>query len=175
MLRNTVSETLGERVDAELAKGVKETVSSFPEVRGAYDLVLNNYGPSAYSGSVHIEVPDTLTAAELDVLTRKITAEVFAKNHVYLTAIGVYSYNTKDLEAAAMRDKIRKKVMEHEHVMQMHAFYADRERRVIRFDMVVSFDAKDRAALYREITDEVREMYPEYTVITALDTDFSES
>ncbi|MCI6261144.1 MAG: cation diffusion facilitator family transporter [Pyramidobacter sp.] len=175
MLRNTVSETLGERVDAELAKGVKETVSSFPEVRGAYDLVLNNYGPSAYSGSVHIEVPDTLTAAELDVLTRKITAEVFAKNHVYLTAIGVYSYNTKDLEAAAMRDKIRKKVMAHEHVMQMHAFYADRERRVIRFDMVVSFDAKDRAALYREITDEVREMYPEYTVITALDTDFSES
>ncbi|WP_205948287.1 cation diffusion facilitator family transporter [Pyramidobacter sp. C12-8] len=175
MLRNTVSEILGERGDAELAKGVKETVSSFPEVRGAYDLVLNNYGPNAYSGSLHIEVPDTMTADKLDVLTRQITAEVSMKNHVYLTAIGVYSYNTKDLEAATMRDRIRKKVMEHENVMQMHAFYADRERKVIRFDMIVSFDAKDRTALYHEVTEEIQEMYPEYTVITALDTDFSES
>ena len=40
--------------------------------------------------------------------------------------------------------------------------------------MVVSFDEKDRAGLYKEITKEIREMYPQCTVITAMDTDFSE-
>lgn len=31
-------------------------------VQEAYDLVLNNYGPDRYQGSVHIEVLDTLNA-----------------------------------------------------------------------------------------------------------------
>ena len=60
MLRETLSQILGERADAELARSIKATVTGYPEISGAYDLVLHNYGPDAYNGSVHIEVPDTL-------------------------------------------------------------------------------------------------------------------
>ena len=28
-------------------------------MQGAYDLVLNNYGPDAWNGSIHVEVPET--------------------------------------------------------------------------------------------------------------------
>ena len=59
MLRDTVSQILGERNDVELARSIYATVKSFPDVQGAYDLVLNNYGPDTWNGSVHIEVPDT--------------------------------------------------------------------------------------------------------------------
>jgi hypothetical protein len=62
MLRETLSRILGERADAELARNIKATVVSHPEISGAYDLVLHNYGPDTYNGSVHIEVPDTLSA-----------------------------------------------------------------------------------------------------------------
>ena len=96
MLRDTLSKILGERADAELAREIKHTVNSFPEVLGSYDLVLHNYGPDAFHGSVHIEVPDTFTADELDRLTRKLTAAVYEKTGVILTAVGVYSSNTKD-------------------------------------------------------------------------------
>ncbi len=175
MLRGTLSQILGERADAELVRGIRETVVSFPEVRGAYDLVLNNYGPDTFNGSIHIEVPDTCTASDLDELLRAIAVKVFQKHHVILTAIGVYSYNTKDNEAARMEKAIRKLVMSHEHVMQLHGFYVNKTKKTIRFDVVISFDAEDRKAVYEEVCSEIAALYPDYTLQIALDTDFSES
>ncbi len=174
MLSDTLSKILGERADAELARDIKATVTGFPNVSGAYDLILHNYGPDAYQGSVHIEVPDTLRANELDDLLRRISVEVYSKHKVILTAIGVYSYNTTDPEAAQMRDTVRELVMAEPHVLQMHAFYVSFAEQRIRFDVVVSFDAKDRDAVLRSITDKVQSAYPGYTLQIAMDTDFSE-
>ena len=174
MLRDTLSKILGERADAQLARDIKETVTGFPEVSGAYDLVLHNYGPDAFNGSVHIEVPDTLSADDLDKLLRKIMVEVYQKHNVLLTAIGVYSVNTKDPEAAAAREEVSRIVLAHPHVLQMHGFYLDRAEKTLRFDIVVSFDAKDRGQVYREVCEAVQQAYPDYTLQVAMDTDFSE-
>lgn len=174
MLRDTLSKILGERADAQLARDIKETINSYPEISGAYDLVMHNYGPDAYNGSVHIEVPDTLSADDLDRLIRKITVNVLQKHQVLLTAIGVYSFNTKDPEAAAAREKVYQIVRENPYVLQMHGFYLDKEEKTIRFDIVVSFDAKERKQIYREICEKVQKEYPEYTLQVAMDTDFSE-
>ena len=54
MLKDTMSRILGERSDPELAASIKNTVTEFDGVQGAYDLVLNNYGPDAWNGSIHI-------------------------------------------------------------------------------------------------------------------------
>ena len=175
MLRETLSEILGERADISLAKEIKKTVLSFPEVSGAYDLVLHNYGPDNYNGSIHIEVPDTLSAAELDELIRAVTTKVYLEQNVILTAIGVYSLNTKDEKAVGMRNEISSLVLSKEHVLQMHGFYVNEEKKTIRFDVIVSFDAKDRRAVYEEICSEVAALYPDYSLEIVLDTDFSES
>ncbi len=174
MLRDTLSKILGERADAQLARDIKATVTAYPEVSGAYDLVLHNYGPDAFNGSVHIEVPDTLSADDLDKLLRKIMVEVYQKHNVILTAIGVYSVNTKDPEAAAAREKVAKIVMAHPHVLQMHGFYLDRAEKTLRFDIVVSFDAKDRGEVVQEVSEKVQREFPDYTLQVAMDTDFSE-
>ena len=174
MLGETLSKILGERADAELARELKQTITSYPGISGAYDLVMHNYGPDAYNGSVHIEVPDTLSADDLDKLLRKITLDVYQKHNVILTAIGVYSLNTSDPEAAAARERVRKLVTENPHVLQMHGFYLDKAEKTLRFDIVVSFDAKDRRQVYREVCDKVQREYPDYTLQVAMDTDFSE-
>lgn len=174
MLRETLSKVLGERADAALAREIKATVCARPEISGAYDLVLHNYGPDTYQGSVHIEVPDTLSAHELDKLIRSVTLEVFRKHRVILTAIGVYSNNTKDPEAAAMRENVERIVTANPHVLQMHGFYWDRAEKTIRFDIVVSFDAKDRRQVYADVCEKVGEAYPGHTLQVAMDTDFSE-
>lgn len=175
MLRETLSKVLGERADAELAQEIKKTVLSFPEVNGAYDLVLNNYGPDTFNGSVHIEIPDTYTADQIDELLRTITVTVYEKHNVILTAIGVYSQNTTDEGRLQMQQAVYKEVLAVEHVLQVHAFYVNEAKKTLRFDVVVSFDAKDRAAVYQQICDKVQAMYPDYTLQIALDTDFSES
>ena len=174
MLRDTLSKILGERVEAQLARDIKATIAGYPEISGVYDLVLHNYGPDAYNGSVHIEVPDTLAADALDKLLRKITIDVSQKHHVILTAVGVYSYNTKDPEAAAAREKVSQIATGTPYVLQMHGFYLDKAEKTIRFDIVVSFDAKDRKQVYREVCEKVQAAYPDYQLQVTMDTDFSE-
>lgn len=175
MLRETISRILGERIDANLARGIKETVCSFPDVYGAYDLVVNNYGPDAFTGSVHIEVPDTKSADELDELIREITVEVYRKHNVILTAVGVYSLNTQNAQIAKMREDVKEISLSHEGVLQFHGFFVNDEKKAMRFDLVLSFDVKDRAALWKHITDEISEKYPGYSVTITPDYDFSES
>ena len=174
MLRDTLSKILGVGADAQLARNIKNTIISYPEISGVYDLVMNNYGPNSYNASVHIEVPDTLSMDDLDKLTRKVTVDVFQKYDVILTAIGVYSINTKDPEAAAAREKVHQIVTGNPYVLQMHGFYLDKAEKMLRFDIVVSFDAKDRGQVYREILDEVQKEYPDYVLQVAMDTDFTE-
>ena len=174
MLGDTLSKILGERADAQLVRDIKETIRNMDGINGAYDLVLHNYGPDAYNGSVHVEVPDTLTADELDRLIRKVQVQVYQKHHVILTAVGLYSQNTKDPEAKAAREKVAGIVTADPHVLQMHGFYIDKEEKRMRFDIVVSFDAKDRTAVYYEAVAKVQEEYPDYLIMAAMDIDFSE-
>ena len=172
MLWGTLSKILGERADGQLVQDIKETLCRDPEVRGAYDLILHNYGPDAYHGSVHIEVADTLSADDIDRLIRKLTLDVYRKNRVILTAIGVYSFNTKDPVAATVRERIQEILSGNRYVLQMHGFYLEEAAKTIRFDMVVSFDAPDRSQVYRQVCEQVKEAYPGYTLQIIVDTDF---
>ena len=174
MLSETVSRILGERADAELAREIRATVTARPEITGAYDLIMHNYGPDAWQGSVHVEVPDTLSADELDKLIREVTLDVYHKHNVILTAIGVYSYNTRDPEAAQARERVSRIAAENPYVLQTHGFYMDKAEKTIRFDIVVSFDAKDRGQVTREVCESVQKAYPDYTLQVTTDTDFSE-
>ncbi len=174
MLRDTISRILGERNDTELAEAIRNTVLSFPDVQGAYDLVLNNYGPDTWNGSIHIEVPDTYSADQLDHLIREITMKVIHEHRVILTAIGVYSVNTRDEEVIRAKRQVEEIVFAHKHVKQMHGFYLLKDQKAMRFDIVVSFDAKDRRAVYNEVVADVQKSFPEYEFQVAMDTDFTE-
>ncbi len=174
MLRETISKILGERNDQELAKAIHDTVLSFPEVQGAYDLVMNNYGPDKWNGSIHIEVPDTYSADQLDQLLREITMKVLGEHHVILTAIGVYSVNTKDEEVIRAKKQVEEIVFSHEHVRQMHGFYLLRDQKTMRFDIVISFDAKNRRDVCNEVVADVQKAFPDYELQVVMDTDFSE-
>lgn len=175
MLRDTLSELLGERAGIELSNSIKKTVKSFPDVSGAYDLILNNYGPDTFNGSIHIEVPDSYSADELDDLIRRITAAVFEKHNVILTAVGVYSVNTKDAQVIKVREDIRSVVMEDPNIVGMHGFYISEERKEIRFDMVFSFNTPDRRTLYHKIVNKLNEKYPGYDLRIGIDSDFTET
>ena len=174
MVQEAISVILGERADPEFTRAIKETVASFPGVYGAYDLVLHNYGPNTMIGSVHIEVDDTMTAEQLDVLERDISHAVIAKHHVILAGIGVYSRNTRDDRAAQMRADVRRAATSHDYVLQLHGFHADEVEKVIRFDIIVDFAAPDAEGIREAIKEEVQRLYPEYSVEITLDMDISD-
>ena len=172
MLQQTLSRIVGERVDSDLSLAIKKTVSEFPEVQGAYDLILHSYGPNMLIGSIHIEVPDTMTAGRLDQLERDITDKVAAEHGVILTGISIYSVNTSDDTVARTREDIRRRVMVHEHVLQLHGFHMHDDE--IRFDLVIGFEAKERRAVYEAICNEIHTAYPDYRIYITLDSDVSD-
>jgi hypothetical protein len=172
LLRNSVSLILGKRVEGDLARTVRQTILSFPEVSGVYDLILHNYGPDLLIGSVHIEVPDTMTAGRLDQLERDITDKVAEEHGVILTGISIYSVNTADDAVARTREDIRRRVMVHDHVLQMHGFHMHDDE--IRFDVVIGFEAPDRKSVYAAICEEIKNAYPDYRIYVTLDSDISD-
>nr|WP_288160724.1 cation transporter dimerization domain-containing protein [uncultured Sharpea sp.] len=173
MLRDSLSDILGERVAGELSKKVKKVINSFDGIYGSYDLVLNSYGPNRYIGSVHIEVADYMQVDELDELSRKIAKKVYDETGVILTGIGVYAFNTKDNEVAKMRTDITHLVMAHEGVIQVHGFYVNKEEKRIQLDVIFDFSI-DRDHLYKHIYKDIEEAYPGYTIVMQLDSDVSD-
>ena len=100
--------------------------------------------------------------------------KVHSEHNVILTAIGVYSVNTKDEEVIQAKKQVEEIVLAHEHVRQMHGFYLTKEEKKIRFDIVISFDAEDRRAVFNKAVADVQKAYPDYELQAAMDTDFSE-
>ncbi|MDY4041776.1 MAG: cation diffusion facilitator family transporter [Collinsella sp.] len=176
MLSGTINQILGERADAELAREVKRVVAADPDANGAFDLELHAYGPEQIVGSVHTEVPDTVSAGEIDEMSRRIQDAVYAATdgRVLIAAVGIYSRNTTDSTAKQMRSDITRMVMAHEGVLQMHGFYVDEEARELRFDVILDFALPDREATYQEIRDEVQRAYPDFTLNTFLDADVTD-
>ena len=94
MIRETLDSMIGARVDSELSKKIKDSICELPEVYGAYDLSLHNYGPEEMQGSVHVEVDDSLTALEIHNLTRQISIKIYNEFSIILT-VGIYARNNK--------------------------------------------------------------------------------
>ncbi|MBR0468902.1 MAG: cation transporter, partial [Mogibacterium sp.] len=172
MISDTVKDILGRRANVEVSNKIKEIISEEPDVLGAYDLFIHDYGPDKAYASVHVELPDNMTVDKVDVLTRKLTDRVYRETGVILTGVGVYSRNT-DAKAERIRRDIEKIVMAHEWALQMHGFYIDEERKIIRFDVVMSFDVSHSEGI-RTICEEVKEIYPEYDLVIVPDIDITD-
>ena len=195
MMKETLSAILGQRADAETTRKVREIVESEPEIRGAYDLILHNYGPDRNYASVHVELPDVMAGVECAVtrtsldgagpylpgqafsvkekLTRRVETRVYRETGVILTGVGVYSYNTGSDEAAKIHNRVQEAVLRHDWALQMHGFYVDMKAKAIRFDVVLSFEIEPQEAL-QVLSNEMKEMYPGYTVEIVPDVDISD-
>ena len=173
MMSDTLGDILGKRADGETTKKIKKLLTEAPEVRGAYDLIIHNYGPNKNLASVHLELPDTMTVEQVDILTRKLQSKVYHKTGVILAGVGVYSYNTKDDEAAKIQNRIQETVMAHDWALQIHGFYMDIAAKEIRFDVVMSFDIAVSEGL-TILNDELIKLYPDYKIHIAPDVDVSD-
>lgn len=173
MMIETLNDIIGKREDAETISELKKIICEEEAVLGAYDVTLFNYGPNKNYGSVHVELPDTMTVDDVDRITRKIQLNVYNKTGIILTGVGVYSFNTSDDESAQMRNAIQKTVMSHEWALQMHGFYADMEKKTIRFDVVLSFDIEQKTAI-EELYREVKPLYPDYFILIVPDVDVAD-
>ena len=169
MIRETVDSMIGARVDSELSRKIKDSICELPEVYGAYDLSLHNYGPEEMQGSVHVEVDDSLTALEIHNLTRQISIKIYNEFSIILT-VGIYARNNKFDD---IRNDLYEIASKYEDIIEIHGFIVYETQNLITFDMIVDFDA-DREKVKSRILKEIKQKHPQYTYQVIDDYDVSD-
>lgn len=173
ILLESLNGIIGARVDSSLAADIKRHICEYPQVDGAYDLILHRYGPERIIGSIHVEVADDLTARDIHSLSYRIREDVYINYGIILT-IGIYASNTADSLYAQMKSKLAEMIQDYPEILQMHGFYADAERMAVSFDLIIDFKSERKQQIKDEILKGMSETYPEYKFNAVLDSDFSE-
>ena len=114
-----------------------------------------------------------MRADEIDRLERIVQETIYEQYGVILTAVGIYSVNTSDDKAVAIRREVMRIIGEHDYILQVHGFYLDQEKKEIRFDVIIDFEAGDRAAIFDDIVRQLQERFPDYEIRPTMDLDVS--
>lgn len=172
MLASPIGELLGSRISSELVANLKETAMSFEEVSGVYDIIVNNYGPNVLIGSLHVSVPDTLTARDIHLLTRTM-AETFYQKYGIIMTVGIYAVYMGDTPAARLQQAVLQTANAYPEVTQAHAFYCYEDRKLVTLDIVPDDSVRDDLGFAEMMKAELHTRFPEYEFNIVIDHNYS--
>ncbi|MBR5976727.1 MAG: cation transporter [Clostridia bacterium] len=172
ILFDVISKLMGERPDVELAEKIKNEILATEGILGAYDLILHNYGPNVFIGDVNLELDEAMTIDEAYVKLKPLNIKILKEYGVFMY-FGIYSVNTSDAEIAGMREFVNNAVSEIDDILQIHAFYVNKERKFMSFDVVYDFDCKDQYGVQEKLKETITNKYPDYRVEMVPDKDYT--
>ena len=172
VLKESLSSMIGDRFDKDYVNEIKDAIKSIDGVMGCYDLILNSYGHNKNIGSVHIGVSEELKAKEIQAIERDITALLYMKYNTIMT-VGIYAENYSDEYTKELYSKVLGVIKKYPYVLQTHGFYIDEEKKIVNFDLVISFDDEDPIGTIGKIKEEVGSLISGYNIIINYDQDFS--
>ncbi|MBO4251865.1 MAG: cation transporter [Clostridia bacterium] len=171
MLLDTFNDIVGKRADREIVDAIKKTVCEEECVHGAYDLIIHSYGPEKLVASIHVEIPDYMTADEIDEMERRIAARVYEKHKVIMAGIGIYSLNTKDDEVKTIKSRVISLIAKHDSVLQVHGFNFNPDTKTVSVDIILDFATPDMQAETEKIKGELQVAFPDYKFVIVMDLD----
>ncbi|MBP5280566.1 MAG: cation transporter, partial [Erysipelotrichaceae bacterium] len=120
ILSNTISELLGQPADENLARELYKEIRSTEGVINAVDMVLHNYGPDMYTGSVNVEVNHKMTAAQIFEFLRLLQGKIYEKYKVAMV-FGIYAVDNDSRANKKLRKQIADFAKESQHIKSYHA------------------------------------------------------
>ena len=172
VMKESLSDIVGERYDKDFINEIKKEILEIDEVKGVYDLIINSYGHNRNIASVHICVRDDLKTKEIQKIERKITYLMYFKYNTIMT-VGVYGEGISDEKSKNIYNNILNIIHKYQTVLQIHGFYLDDEANLLNFDLVISFDDDKPLETIEAIKKEVEGLNTGYNVFIQYDQDFS--
>ena len=163
ILLETVSKIVGERQDPRLANRVEKTARSVEGVKLVSGIVLTDFGPNRYGGSLHVTVDKNMTISEFDAIAREVYKRVIDECGVALVSVGVYPTEDVGGEGKKLRAEVSRLLWSHEHVVEVRGLIMDMERRTCRFDAVADYSIQDLGAFKDELLLACQEIAPDFS------------
>ena len=173
MLASPINQLLGARASEELVHQIKQETMEMEGVQGVFDIILHGYGPNLSIGSLHIGIPDTMTARQIHRLTRQIAETMMARHGIVMT-VGVYANATGNDKAAELQGAVVKALAGLDTVRQVHGFYYDEDRNDLSFDVVPDLSVTDDQAFLEDLQNRLKQVLPDQPVSILIDHNYSE-
>ena len=173
MLASPINQLLGAQAPQDLIHQIKSEISELEGVQGVFDIILHGYGPNLSIGSLHIGVPDTLTAHQIHGLTRKIS-EMMIANHGIIMTVGVYANATGDNIHAQLQRDVIQTLARQEHILQVHGFYFDEADGSVSVDVGPDRSVTDDDAFIRLLKEQLAAAVPGIPVSIIIDHNYSD-
>lgn len=171
VLMDTVSELLGRPGEHELAAKLYNEINTTEGILGAADMMLHNYGPDAYSGSVNIEIDHSKTVGEVYEFVHELQLRIMHEYNVVMV-FGIYAVDNDHEYIKELRRCIGKFVTATEHVKSFHAVYLDPNSNRLYCDLIVDYDLKDWEALSTEFKAYMKDYYPDREIELTIETEY---
>ena len=171
ILSDTISKILGEAVDDELVSKIYDEIKGTDGVINAVDMILHNYGPNAYTGSVNVEIDHNLSVGEVYEFLHKLQLKIMYEYGVVLV-FGIYAVDKDSKKSKKLHKEINEYVNNHEHINSYHAIYFDEEYNKIYCDLVVDYEIDDYGEVIKEFKNYLQPKYPDKELIINIDTEF---
>ena len=171
VLLKIVSELIGRPGEKELATKIYQLVRATPGVVGAADMMLHNYGPNAWSGSVNVEIDHAKSVGEVYAMLHELQLGIMHEEHVTMV-FGVYAVDDDHVETRRIRRTILEYVKAHEHVKSFHAVYLEPGTNRLYCDLVVDYALADWEALRADFLDYMKAKVPGRDVVLTVETEF---
>ncbi len=171
VLKDTISELLGRPGEAELAERLYREIRSTEGVYNAVDMMLHNYGPEAYSGSVNIEIDHSKTVGEVYQFIHELQLRIMHEYNVTMV-FGIYAVDNDHEEAKQARITVSNFVKSHENVKSFHAVYFDHNTDKLYCDLIVDYKLKDWDKLRKDFTAYMAEHYPDKELELVIETEY---
>lgn len=171
VLKDTISDILGRPGEHELAVQLYREIRKTDGIISAADMMLHNYGPDAWSGSVNVEIDHNKTVGEIYQFLHKLQLHIMHEYQVTMV-FGVYAVDNEHAQVKELRKRIGEFVRTHEHLKNYHAVYMDEKDHKIYCDFIVDYKLQDWDALREAFTEYIAGFYPEYEVELVIETEF---
>ena len=171
VLRETVSELLGRPGEAELAARIYQEIRATPCVLGAADMMLHNYGPEAYSGSVNIEIDHDKTVGDVYQVIHELQLRIMHEHHVTMV-FGIYAVDHDHEDVRQIRKIVGDFVRSQEHVKSFHAIYLAPDSNKLYCDLVVDYKVSSWDALRETFLTYMAQNCPDKEIELTIETEF---
>ena len=173
MLASPINQLLGARASQDLVHEIKSEIMEMDGVQGVFDIILHGYGPNLSIGSLHVAVPDTMTAHQIHGLTRQI-AETMIERHGIIMTTGIYANATGDGRQAELQRTVVQTLASQEHVHQVHGFYCFDDGNRISVDVVPDLSVTDDQAFTEKLLAQLKQVLPDQQVSILIDHNYAD-